>query len=78
MEPKETKQLIICPECSTTQEAIVVHTFPFLTFIHHCVKCKYVIMESEWNQIEESKTKNHEETNRIFRPRIYLCRNSHS
>jgi uncharacterized Zn finger protein len=47
------KDLIICPECSTTQEAIVLHTVPFYSYVHTCVKCGYVIMESEWKQNDE-------------------------
>ena len=47
------KELIVCPECSTTQEAEVVLTIPWPSFVHHCEKCKYVIMESEWNRVNK-------------------------
>lgn len=42
---------IKCPECGKAQNAKVVHTLPWETRIHHCEKCEYVIMESEWDQI---------------------------
>lgn len=44
-------QKIKCPECNYTQDAIVKHTPMFPIFIHECEKCKYVIMESEWDVI---------------------------
>ena len=47
-----TTVIIKCPSCRTTQSAIIEHTIPFFTYIHHCVSCKYVIMESEWDIIE--------------------------
>lgn len=43
--------MIKCPSCNTIQGAIIECTFPFATYIHECEKCKYVIMESEWNEI---------------------------
>lgn len=45
------EEKIKCPECKTIQIAIVIHTFPLYTYIHNCTKCKYLIMESEWNKI---------------------------
>jgi ribosomal protein S27E len=39
---------IECPECGKRQMATVYHTMPFYNFVHHCISCKYVIMESEW------------------------------
>ena len=53
MQPKKIPVKIQCPECSTIQDAVVEMTFPFPTYIHHCEKCKYVIMESEFNIVEE-------------------------
>lgn len=44
--------IICCPNCNLLQAAIVEHTFPWATFIHECVGCKYTIMESEWNEVE--------------------------
>lgn len=43
-------EIIKCPECKKIQKAFVEHGFIFNTYIHECLKCKYVIMESEWNK----------------------------
>jgi hypothetical protein len=48
---------IECPECEKQQGAFVEHTMPFYTRIHECIKCKYLIMESEWNNINKLKQK---------------------
>jgi len=42
---------IKCPECETIQDAIVEHTIPFHTYIHDCIKCGFLIMESEWDEV---------------------------
>jgi len=39
---------IECPECGKRQIATVLHTEPWWSYVHHCVSCKYTIMESEW------------------------------
>jgi len=39
---------IECPECGKRQIATVLHTFPWWSYVHDCVSCKYTIMESEW------------------------------
>ena len=44
--------IIKCPSCKTIQAAIIEHTSPCATYIHHCVNCRYIVMESEWNIIE--------------------------
>jgi hypothetical protein len=45
---------IECPECGSIEIAIEDYTTaPFPTFLHSCNKCRYVIMESEWNVIEK-------------------------
>jgi len=44
-----TPMMIKCPACDTVQAAIVEYTTPFATWIHHCSKCEYTIMESEWD-----------------------------
>ena len=44
--------MIKCPSCDTVQAAYVEHTEPFDTYIHDCVKCEYIIMESEWDVVE--------------------------
>ena len=51
MKVKETAVLIYCPKCLNTCNAKILHTWPFLTFIHECEHCKYIIMESEWDEI---------------------------
>lgn len=45
------REPIICPNCGQIQCAGVEDTVPFMTYIHECDKCEYVIMESEWNKI---------------------------
>lgn len=47
------EEKIICPECKSIETATVLHTFPWATFIHECSKCKYVIMESEWEKLKQ-------------------------
>lgn len=49
---KTTIESIICPECSQVQKAKIKHTIPFDTYIHECKRCKYIIMESEWQRVE--------------------------
>jgi len=46
-------ETIICPECLHVQEAEVLHTIPFDTYIHACTQCHYLIMESDWQEVEE-------------------------
>jgi len=43
---------IRCPECRKIQRAVIHRGIPFDTCIHHCIKCGYVIMESEWQEVE--------------------------
>lgn len=45
------KEKIKCPNCYHIQDAIVVHTLPWISRVHDCTVCKYTIMESEWNKI---------------------------
>lgn len=49
---------IICPECKKKQIASVLDTVPFLTKVHSCIKCKYIIMESEWEELTETEAHN--------------------
>lgn len=42
---------IVCPECDCQQLATVEHTIPFYSYVHECVKCGYIIMESEWQKV---------------------------
>ncbi len=46
------KVKIRCPECGSIEDAKVEHTLPFWTYIHFCSKCGYVIMESDWEEVE--------------------------
>lgn len=48
-------ETIRCPECGTVQEAEVEATIPWFTYIHTCEKCGYVIMESEWERMDDLK-----------------------
>ena len=50
-----TAVIIKCPECESVQDAIIEHTIPFYTYIHQCERCNYIIMESEFNQINKKK-----------------------
>mgnify|MGYP003658060963 CR=1 FL=1 len=54
---KTTDVIIKCPKCDTVQDAKVQHTTPFYTYIHTCKKCGYVIMESEFNIVENKTNK---------------------
>ena len=40
---------IQCPKCGEIQKAKVRHTVPFYDYTHTCIKCGYVITESEWS-----------------------------
>ena len=44
---------IRCPECVSEQDATVEHTFPHWSRVHTCASCGYIIMESEWERVEE-------------------------
>lgn len=54
IQPEEDshEEVICCPECGTVQVANVLHSVPFATYIHHCIHCEYVIMESDWDRVE--------------------------
>jgi RNA polymerase subunit RPABC4/transcription elongation factor Spt4 len=52
---KKIEQTIICPNCQTVQIATLELTNPFPIFIHECEKCKYLIMESEWQIATENE-----------------------
>lgn len=53
--PLSHTEIIKCPECSKIQSANVKHTQPFYSYVHECIKCKYIIMESEWVTIKPKK-----------------------
>jgi len=42
---------IECPECKQRQHAKVYKSLWYI-YIHKCVKCEYLIMESEWNEVK--------------------------
>lgn len=49
---KEVK--IKCPECESIEDAIEDYTtIPFATYIHECKNCGYIIIESEWETIND-------------------------
>ena len=48
---KSHTEEIKCPECNKEQTANVAHTLPWYSYVHECIECKYIIMESEWNKI---------------------------
>ena len=50
--------VIKCPACKKIQKAIAEwkEGHPFPTYIHECIKCEYIIMEDEWEEVEENKT----------------------
>ena len=45
-------ELIQCPECGQLQGATVEHTVPWWTYVHECIGCKFIIMESEWVKVK--------------------------
>lgn len=51
------QEAIICPNCQSIEQATVEHTHPWDTYIHHCSHCQYIIMESEWEPVQEQTTK---------------------
>ena len=54
----KTTVRIVCPECGHIQYANVEDTIPFPTYIHECERCKYIIMESEWQRADYNNGKN--------------------
>lgn len=47
-------ETIECPECGEVQTAIVEQTVIWNSYVHECQKCKYIILESEWNKVEQN------------------------
>ena len=45
-------EIIECPECKQIQEAEVTHTPFWNIYLHVCIKCDFLIMESEWNIVK--------------------------
>lgn len=48
----EKKEIIRCPGCGSIQIGKIKNTFPHPTYLHECGKCKYDIMESEWEALQ--------------------------
>jgi len=46
-------EIIKCPECNAIQHGKVVHSTPFNSYVHFCVECNYIILESEWQQVKK-------------------------
>ena len=53
VQPKTHIEQIECPQCKTIQNATVEHLPTFWSYVHHCEKCKYIIMESEWQKVTD-------------------------
>jgi len=51
---RDHTEWIECPRCGALQEALIVHTVPFYTYLHTC-SCGYEIMESEWQPAKNGK-----------------------
>lgn len=49
---KGHQETIECPNCGAIESATVEHGQPFNIYIHHCSSCQYVIMESEWEEVQ--------------------------
>lgn len=49
---------IQCPECQEIQPAKVefVSDLPWEVYYHECTKCKHIILESEWDEVENVVT----------------------
>ena len=48
---------IRCPKCGHIQDATVVFRDydPFPAYVHECTQCCYLIVESEWDIVEETR-----------------------
>ena len=53
MEDKKVK--IKCPECNSVEDAEIQEGWPWSIYIHKCTSCGYIIMESDWQEIEPEK-----------------------
>lgn len=50
------QETVRCPECESIEVATVEHYWPWPAFVHHCSKCAYIIMESEWERVNDTGT----------------------
>jgi uncharacterized protein (DUF2225 family) len=55
------KETIVCPQCEAVEVATVEHYFPWYAYVHHCSKCGYIIMESEWERVPSNVTGDRQE-----------------
>jgi uncharacterized Zn finger protein len=46
---------IKCMECGEEQDAEVLHTHLYNVYIHTCVNCGELIMESEWTNVQDNE-----------------------
>jgi C4-type Zn-finger protein len=52
---QRTKQTIRCPNCEHVQDAEIItdDIYPWPIYIHECERCDYLIMESEWEVVDD-------------------------
>jgi hypothetical protein len=48
-------ELIKCPKCGVKQWGKVEHTTPWYSYVHRCISCEYIIMESEWDKVNKNE-----------------------
>lgn len=53
----ETEYTIICPRCGVVQvaTAVLYEGSTWYAYVHECIGCKYVIMESEWQEATDEQ-----------------------
>ena len=56
---QQHEERIRCPQCGKEQDAVVLHSWPWSTYIHDCEECGYTIMESEWEEVEKNADDRH-------------------
>jgi hypothetical protein len=44
---------IMCPNCGAIETARIESTEIFDSYVHHCSKCGHIILESEWEKVDE-------------------------
>lgn len=49
-------ETIKCPECNEIQDAEVVHSRPWWGYFHECINCQHIILESEWERVNNSQS----------------------
>ena len=52
--PEFHTETIKCLKCGKIQEAKVLHTYPWFSYVHEC-ECGEIILESEWTKVKEAK-----------------------